>query len=78
MLLFDDVFDRLDEHRQLLFAQMVDGVTNQVLLTHTSKKYPKSFIDRIGIFDLTPLPEEVKSLGELFGDLVGNLNWKAG
>ena len=56
MLLFDDVFDRLDEHRQLLFAQRVDDVTNQVLLTHTSKKYPKSFIDSIGIFDLTPLP----------------------
>lgn len=55
LLLFDDVFDRLDEHRQNLFAQSIDGVKNQVLLTHTSKNYPTSFCDRIGIFDLTPL-----------------------
>ncbi len=56
LLLFDDVFDRLDEHRQNLFAQSIDGIKNQVLLTHTSKNYPASFCDRIGIFDLTPLP----------------------
>ena len=55
LLLFDDVFDRLDEHRQNLFAQSIDGVNNQVILTHTSKNYPASFCDRIGIFDLTPL-----------------------
>ena len=55
LLLFDDVFDRLDEHRQNLFAQSIDGIKNQVLLTHTSKNYPASFCDGIGIFDLTPL-----------------------
>ncbi|MGB0457035.1 MAG: DNA replication/repair protein RecF [Chitinophagales bacterium] len=56
LLLFDDVFDRLDEHRQSLFAQTIDAIDNQVMLTHTSKNYPASFCDRIGIFDLTPLP----------------------
>ena len=56
LLLFDDVFDRLDEHRQSLFAQTIDTIDNQVMLTHTSKNYPASFCDRIGIFDLTPLP----------------------
>ena len=56
LLLFDDVFDRLDEHRQSLFAQTIDAIDNQVMLTHTSKNYPASFCDRIGIFGLTPLP----------------------